>query len=55
MFLRQCIKDVSQFVFIHLLLHTQQSRIIVNLSGYNIELTTGRLLIRIHIVPLTSC
>ena len=40
MFLRQRIKNCSQFVFIHLLLHTDQRRVIENLSGDNVKLTT---------------
>ena len=42
-------------IFIHLAFHTQQCRIIVNLTRYDIELTTGRFFFRIHIVSLTGC
>ena len=37
--LSQRIKDCSQFVFVQLLLHTQQSGVAVYLTGNNIKLT----------------
>ena len=53
-FLCQRIENNINLILIHLAFHTQQGRVIEHLTCHDIELTTGRFFLRVHIISLTG-